>query len=171
MHIMTFVHGKFLLFPFILLNLKLNVFFLSKMRCKSKQFTIIFCNPCKIVPPQECFPPMQFTATQLNEPFLCPVLTEYLHDKTFIYAIYPLRRNQLTVSVALDSDRVPSMSKALFAACIPLHIRRLKPCRNVDTLEWRICTIGYVSLSLSVSILRDDMTPPRIEELLGQNSS
>ena len=29
-------------------------FLLGKIWCKSKQFVIVFCNPCKIVPPQEC---------------------------------------------------------------------------------------------------------------------
>jgi NAD-dependent dihydropyrimidine dehydrogenase PreA subunit len=34
---------------------KTESFLLGKIQCKSKEFVIKFCNPCEIVPPQECF--------------------------------------------------------------------------------------------------------------------
>ena len=56
---------KFLLLQWILPSAKssaksfngsvLKDFAQCKIHCKSKKFTIRFCNPCKIVPPQECW--------------------------------------------------------------------------------------------------------------------
>ena len=71
------IHSKIFFLSFILIHVKEYIFrktksgeyfpfcpienssrianlIFRKIRCKSKQFLIKFCNPCKIVPPQEC---------------------------------------------------------------------------------------------------------------------
>ena len=69
--------------------------------------------------------------------------------------------------LAAHSMDAMSMSKALFATCIPRQIRRPKPWRNVDYF-WikNICMLTICYVSLSMSILMDDMISLLIEESL-----